>query len=52
MILSRKALYHGFMNDTDQLNRGIDEFVHLLDKIDGAVNGLPDALLDNSCIIP
>jgi Mlc titration factor MtfA (ptsG expression regulator) len=26
--------------------------VHLLDKIDGAVDGLPDALLDNSCIIP
>ncbi|MFT6095622.1 MAG: Mlc titration factor MtfA (ptsG expression regulator) [Nonlabens sp.] len=52
MILSRKALHHGIKNDTDQLNRGIHEFVHLLDKIDGAVDGLPDALLDNSCIIP
>jgi Mlc titration factor MtfA (ptsG expression regulator) len=52
MILSRKALYHGFMNDTDKLNTGIHEFVQLLDKIGGAVNGLPDAFLDKSYIIP
>jgi hypothetical protein len=52
MILSRKALHHGFMNDTDKLNTGIHEFVHLLDKIDGEVNGLPDAFLDKSFIIP
>lgn len=52
MILSRTALYHGFKNDTDKLNTSIHEFVHLLDKIDGQTNGLPEALLDKSYILP
>jgi Mlc titration factor MtfA (ptsG expression regulator) len=52
MILSRTALYHGFKNDTDKLNTSIHEFVHLLDKIDGQTNGLPEAFLDKSYILP
>jgi Mlc titration factor MtfA (ptsG expression regulator) len=52
MILSRTALHHGFKNDTDKLNTSIHEFVHLLDKIDGQTNGLPEAFLDKSYILP
>jgi Mlc titration factor MtfA (ptsG expression regulator) len=52
MILSRTALYQGFKNDTDKLNTSIHEFVHLLDKIDGQTNGLPEAFLDKSYILP
>jgi Mlc titration factor MtfA (ptsG expression regulator) len=52
MILSRTALYHGFKNNTDKLNTGIHEFVHLLDKIDGQTNGLPEVFLDKPYILP
>jgi len=46
MILSKKALYHGFFNKTDKGNTGIHEFVHLLDKLDGSVDGIPERLLN------
>lgn len=52
MILSRKALYHGFNNKTDKGNTAIHEFVHLLDKMDGAVDGVPKLLLSNTYAIP
>jgi len=45
MILSRKALHHGFSNKTDKGNTGIHEFVHLLDKLDGEIDGIPKALM-------
>ncbi len=47
MILSRRALHHGFVNKTDKGNTGVHEFVHLLDKLDGKIDGIPKALLDN-----
>jgi Mlc titration factor MtfA (ptsG expression regulator) len=47
MILSRRALHHGFANKTDKGNTGVHEFVHLLDKLDGNIDGIPKALLDN-----
>ncbi len=47
MILSRRALHHGFSNKTDKGNTGVHEFVHLLDKLDGKIDGIPKALLDN-----
>jgi Mlc titration factor MtfA (ptsG expression regulator) len=46
MILSKPALYEGFNNETSNYNTGIHEFVHLLDKEDGDVDGLPESLLD------
>lgn len=52
MILSRKALHHGFTNVTDKSNTGIHEFVHLIDKLDGDTDGIPKALLSNSYTIP
>lgn len=45
MILSKPALHHGFSNEMGKENTGIHEFVHLLDKEDGEVDGLPEALL-------
>ncbi len=47
MILSRRALHHGFKNKTDKGNTGVHEFVHLLDKLDGAIDGIPKALFDS-----
>ena len=35
MVLSKKALHHGFNNETDKKNTAIHEFIHLIDKIDG-----------------
>jgi Mlc titration factor MtfA (ptsG expression regulator) len=46
MILSKPALRSGFMNKGSRANTGIHEFVHLLDKEDGEVDGLPEALLN------
>jgi Mlc titration factor MtfA (ptsG expression regulator) len=52
MILSKPALHHGFANVSGKENTGIHEFVHLLDKEDGAVDGLPEALLKRQYTIP
>jgi Mlc titration factor MtfA (ptsG expression regulator) len=46
MILSKPALHHGFSPERPKQNTGIHEFVHLLDKEDGDVDGLPEALLN------
>lgn len=52
MILSRKALRHGFENDTDKGNTSIHEFVHLIDKMDGETDGVPERLLQRQYITP
>ncbi len=52
MILSRKALHLGFSNKTDKGNTAIHEFIHLLDKSDGVIDGIPNALLDKQYTIP
>ena len=46
MILSKPALHYGFSPYQPKQNTGIHEFVHLLDKEDGDVDGLPEALLN------
>ncbi|MDH5826108.1 zinc-dependent peptidase [Sphingobacterium faecium] len=48
MILSKAALEAGFANTKDGQNTAIHEFVHLLDKTDGEVDGLPDFLVDHT----
>src|SRR6185437_13445769 len=45
MILSKPSLRWGFQS-LSASNTGIHEFVHLLDKEDGEVDGLPEALLN------
>jgi len=44
MILSRPALHEGFSNKSDKNNTAIHEFVHLLDKTDGEIDGVPELL--------
>jgi hypothetical protein len=52
MILSRSSLYHGFKNSTDKTNTGVHEFVHLIDKVDGQTDGVPERLLEKSYVLP
>lgn len=52
MALSKKALHMGFSNETDKRNTAIHEFVHLIDKADGAIDGMPDLLLDKHTSLP
>lgn len=52
MLLSRKALHHGFTNKTDKGNTAIHEFVHLIDKLDGQVDGIPKILLSHTYALP
>lgn len=52
MILSKKALHLGFVNETDKHNTAIHEFVHLIDKLDGKVDGIPEVLLCRQYTIP
>jgi len=52
MILSKKALHHGFENDSDKKNTAIHEFVHLIDKMDGTIDGIPQLLLERPYVIP
>ena len=52
MILSKEALHHGFDNETDKKNTAIHEFVHLIDKMDGHVDGVPEILMDKQYVIP
>lgn len=52
MILSKQALHHGFRNETDKKNTAIHEFVHLIDKSDGTIDGIPSLLLEKQYTIP
>lgn len=52
MTLSKPALHQGFDDTSGTENTGIHEFVHLLDKEDGAVDGLPEALLKKQYSLP
>jgi len=52
MILSQHALRQGFLNNTDKHNTAIHEFVHLVDKTDGEVDGIPENLLAKQYTIP
>jgi len=52
MILSQPALRHGFSNKTDKKNVAIHEFIHLIDKEDMHIDGIPQILMDNHISIP
>lgn len=45
MILNKWELRQGFVNNKDQHNTAIHEFVHLMDKMDGTLDGVPEILL-------
>jgi MtfA peptidase len=52
MILSKPSLHLGFDNAGDKKNVGIHEFVHLLDKEDGSIDGVPMAMNNKAYAIP
>ncbi len=52
MILSKEALRHGFKNETDKKNTAIHEFVHLIDRVGGTIDGIPSALMEKQYAIP
>ena len=52
MFISKHALRLGFSNKTDKHNTAIHEFVHLIDKADGAVDGVPELLLEQEYVLP
>ena len=45
MILSKWELRQGFINPNMDRNTAIHEFVHLVDKMDGTLDGVPEILL-------
>ncbi|MFT6715563.1 MAG: Mlc titration factor MtfA (ptsG expression regulator) [Saprospiraceae bacterium] len=52
MILSKPALHLGFSNESDKKNTAIHEFVHIIDKADGTIDGIPELLMEKQYAIP
>lgn len=46
MILTKWQLRQGFINEQGAQNTAIHEFVHLIDKMDGTMDGIPDIILE------
>ena len=52
MLLTQQSLRGGFALPKDGKNTALHEFVHLIDKADGATDGVPEYLLDKPYIAP
>jgi MtfA peptidase len=52
MMLSQQQLRSGFWYPESTRNTGIHEFVHLIDKTDGATDGIPENIMDKNYIVP
>lgn len=52
MVLSQENVRAGFKGATDKHNTAIHEFVHLVDKSDGATDGIPEALIPHQYARP
>ena len=52
MILSQHDLRQAFINNTGKNNTAIHEFVHLVDKTDGEIDGIPELFMDKRYIVP
>ena len=52
VIFSKPALHQGFENASDKMNVGIHEFVHLFDKQDGEIDGIPHVIMKNQAVLP
>jgi Mlc titration factor MtfA (ptsG expression regulator) len=46
MIINKWELRQGFINGNSNRNTAIHEFVHLIDKMDGTLDGVPEILLE------
>lgn len=52
MILSRHELRQAFLNKTSKTNTALHEFVHLVDKTDGTVDGIPEFFVTRQYVLP
>lgn len=52
MVLSRHELQQAFLNKSSKTNTAIHEFVHLVDKTDGAIDGIPEFFMDKKFVLP
>lgn len=52
MLLSQHELRQAFINKTSKSNTAIHEFVHLIDKADGSIDGIPEFFLNKTYLIP
>ncbi len=50
LIISKWELREGFINSKSNRNTGIHEFIHLIDKMDGTLDGVPELLLERKYI--
>ena len=50
MIITKWQLRQGFINDNDAHNTAIHEFVHLIDKMDGTMDGVPEIILERKYV--
>src|SRR4026209_784378 len=50
MIITKWQLRQGFINDNDARNTAIHEFVHLIDKMDGTMDGVPEIILERKYV--
>jgi len=50
MIISKWELRQGFINSLSNRNTAIHEFVHLIDKMDGTLDGVPELLLERKYV--
>jgi len=50
MILNKWDLRQGFINSGSNRNTAIHEFVHLVDKMDGTLDGVPELLLERKYV--
>ncbi len=50
MIITKWQLRQGFINTNDAHNTAIHEFVHLIDKMDGTMDGVPEIILERKYI--
>jgi hypothetical protein len=50
LIISKWELRQGFINSTSNQNTAIHEFVHLIDKLDGTLDGIPELLLERKYV--
>lgn len=46
MVITKWQLRQGFINEHDNRNTAIHEFVHLVDKMDGTIDGVPEIILE------
>ena len=52
MMLSRKAVQHGFYDQDDNKNVAIHEFIHILDKQDGKMDGVMKQVMNEVDLMP